>query len=161
MSAMLARATRIVVIPAISPVISPVISGASAVDVRLARLRATSAEAARRGSLLLAETVATLLAARAVLLHLARALDEGLLETVADGVAGIREAIELMDRVSRQIDQAMPVLDATAPTLGLMNGTLAQLNTTLAQIDALPGVRMARRLVVRPVTSDRSGADNT
>lgn len=102
---------------------------------------------------LVTESVATLRALRIVLLRVAEAMEDGLLEDLVAGLRALSEAVELIDTVSGQIDRALPVLDATAPTLGLMNGTLAQLNTTLTQIDAIPGVRMARKLVTRPTLS--------
>lgn len=107
-----------------------------ALDTRTAGLRRDAVETAR--------------AARTVLVHLAAALEDGALDDLRAGLTDIGVAVELMQTMTVQIEQALPVLDATAPALGVMNGTLAQLNATAVQIEGLPGVRMARRLV-RPV----------
>ncbi len=93
---------------------------------------------------LTARTVQRLLAA------VADAVDDGLLAELRSGFEDIRRAVELMEQVTVQIDQALPVLEATAPALGLMNGSIAQLNATVTQLEGLPGVRMARKLVSRP-----------
>jgi hypothetical protein len=98
----------------------------------------------------LAEVWTTTRAVQRLLLVVADAIEDGLLLELRSGFADIRRAVELMEQVTVQIDQAMPVLEATAPALGLMNGSIAQLNATVAQLEGLPGVRMARRLVSRP-----------
>lgn len=99
---------------------------------------------------LLEETVVTVRAARVVLLRVADALEAGLLDDLVAGMEDVSRAVALVERVSDQVDQALPVLDSATPTLALMNSTLAQLELTLAQLQAMPGVRMAKRLVGRP-----------
>ncbi len=101
-------------------------------------------------SLLLREVTITAHALQRVLLVVADAVEDGFLEELRAGLRDVRAAVELMQTVSGQLDQAMPVLDATTPALRVMNSTLTQLNATIAQLDALPGVRMARRFVGRP-----------
>jgi hypothetical protein len=99
---------------------------------------------------LLHEVAVTAKAVQQVTLALAEAVDDGLIDELRLGLRHVAVAVELMAVVNQQLDQAMPVLDATTPTLRLMNTTLTQLNSTMAQVDALPGVRMARRFVARP-----------
>jgi hypothetical protein len=101
-------------------------------------------------AVVLGEVWLTTKALQRLLLVLADAIEDGLLVELRDGFADIRRAVELMEQVTLQLDQAMPVLEATAPALGLMNGSIAQLNSTVAQLEGIPGVRMARRLVSRP-----------
>ena len=101
-------------------------------------------------SLVLGEVWLTTRALQRLLLVVADAIEDGLLVELRSGFADIRRAFELMEQVTLQIDNALPVLEATAPALGLMNGSIAQLNATVAQLEGLPGVRMARRLVSRP-----------
>ena len=101
-------------------------------------------------SLVLGEVWLTTRALQRLLLVVADAIEDGLLVELRSGFADIRRAVELMEQVTAQIDNALPVLEATAPALGLMNGSIAQLNATVAQLEGLPGVRMARRLVSRP-----------
>lgn len=108
---------------------------------------------AEQAAIALAETLVTLRAARVVLLKVAEAMEAGLVDELVAGLRDISDAVALIERVSGQIDRALPVLDATAPTLGLMNNTLAQLDATLAQLQSMPGVRMAKRLVGRPSTA--------
>ena len=105
---------------------------------------------------LLEETVVTVRAARIVLLRVADALEAGLLDDLVAGMEDVSRAVALVERVSDQVDQAMPVLDSATPTLALMNSTLAQLEVTLAQLQSMPGVRMAKRLVGRPVQREAS-----
>lgn len=99
---------------------------------------------------LLHEVTVTAKALQQVLLALADAVEDGLVDELRAGLRNVAVAVELMAVVNQQLDQAMPVIDATAPTLKVMNTTLAQLNGTIAQLDALPGVRIARRFVGRP-----------
>jgi hypothetical protein len=106
----------------------------------------------RRTAALRHDTAETARAARTVLVHLAAALEAGALDDLRAGLADIGVAVDLMQTMTVQIEQALPVLDATAPALGMVNGTLAQLNATAVQIEGLPGMRMARRLV-RPTPS--------
>ncbi len=101
-------------------------------------------------SVVLGEVWMTTRALQRLLLVVTEAIEDGLLLELRDGFADIRRAVELMEQVTVQIEQAMPVLEATAPALGLMNGSIAQLNATVAQLEGIPGVRMARRLVSRP-----------
>lgn len=101
-------------------------------------------------SALLGELTLTAQAMQRLLLALAEAVEDGFLEELRGGLRNISSAVELMATVSEQLDQAMPVLDATTPALRVMNSTLDQLNATIAQVEALPGVRMARRFVGRP-----------
>jgi hypothetical protein len=103
-----------------------------------------------QSSAVLAEVWLTTRALQRLLLVVADAIEDGLLLELRSGFADIRRAVELMEQVTVQIEQAMPVLEATAPALGLMNGSIAQLNATVAQLEGIPGVRMARRLVSRP-----------
>ena len=98
------------------------------------------------------EVTITAKALHQVLLALAEAVDDGLVDELRAGLRNVAVAVELMAVVNQQLDQAMPVIDATAPTLKVMNTTLAQLNSTIAQLEALPGVRIARRFVGRPGT---------
>lgn len=106
-----------------------------------------------QASLVLGEVWLTTRALQRLLLVVADAIEDGLLVELRSGFADIRRAVELMEQVTVQIDNALPVLEATAPALGLMNGSIAQLNATVAQLEGLPGVRMARRLVSRPATA--------
>lgn len=96
------------------------------------------------------EVTITAKALQLVLLALADAVDDGLVDELRAGLRNVAVAVELMAVVNEQLDQAMPVIDATAPTLKVMNTTLAQLNSTIAQLEALPGIRIARRFVGRP-----------
>lgn len=111
---------------------------------------ATGERLVGRVSTLLHEVTVTAQAMQQVLLALAEAVEDGLVDELRVGLRNIAVAVELMAVVNHQLDQAMPVIDATAPTLKVMNTTLAQLNSTIAQLDALPGVRIARRFVGRP-----------
>ena len=106
-----------------------------------------------QAALVLGEVWLTTRALQRLLLVLADAIEDGLLVELRSGFADIRRAVELMEQVTMQIDNALPVLEATAPALGLMNGSIAQLNATVAQLEGLPGVRMARRLVSRPAAA--------
>lgn len=126
--------------------VTPGTLGVDVLSAGLALLRG----AAERGRLLRQESLVSLRAARGLLHALADAVDEGLLDEVTAGLADVRTAVALMEKVSQQLDQAMPVLHATTPTLGMVNATLAQLDATVSQLDALPGVRLARRFVGRP-----------
>lgn len=109
--------------------------------------------AREQASLVLAEVWLTTRALQRLLLVVADAIEDGLLLELRSGFADLRRAVELMEQVTVQIDQALPVLEATAPAFGLMNGSIAQLNSTVAQLEGLPGVRMARRLVSRPAAT--------
>ena len=106
-----------------------------------------------QATLVLGEVWLTTRALQRLLLVVADAIEDGLLVELRSGFADIRRAVELMEQVTVQIDNALPVLEATAPALGLMNGSIAQLNATVAQLEGLPGVRMARRLVSRPAAA--------
>jgi hypothetical protein len=105
----------------------------------MVRLRATAAELRAVGKDL-----------RSVLRLAAAAMEDGFLDELRRGLEDISTAVTLIEHVSGQIEQALPVLDATAPTLGMINATLDQLNATIGQLEALPGVRIARRIVARP-----------
>ena len=111
------------------------------VDVEVLRAQASA---------VLSEVWLTARTVQRLMMAVADAIDDGLLAELRSGFEDIRRAVELMEQVTVQIDQALPVLEATAPALGLMNGSIAQLNSTVAQLEGLPGVRMARRLVSRP-----------
>jgi hypothetical protein len=108
---------------------------------------------AERAGVLLREIGVTAQALQQVLLAVADAVEDGFLDELRAGLRDVAIAVELISVVNDKLDQAMPVLDATAPTLKLMNSTLTQLNGTIAQVEALPGVRMARRFVARPGAS--------
>lgn len=101
---------------------------------------------------LLGELTLTAQAVQRLLMALADAVEDGFLDEVRGGLRNISSAVELMATVSDQLDQAMPVLDATTPALKVMNSTLAQLDATIVSLEALPGVRMARRFVGRPAS---------
>lgn len=111
---------------------------------------ATAERVVDRTGTLLHELAVTARAVQQVMLALADAVEDGLLDELRAGLGNVAVAVELMAVVNQQLDQAMPVIDATAPTLKVMNTTLAQLNSTITQLDALPGVRIARRFVGRP-----------
>ncbi len=96
------------------------------------------------------EVALTLRALRVIVHRLAVAVEEGLLEDIRTGLDEMSRTVALMEQMTRQMDQALPVLDATAPALGMVNGTLSQLTATVAQVEGLPGVRIARRFVGRP-----------
>jgi hypothetical protein len=104
--------------------------------------------------LVLAELTRTACEVRDLVRALALAVEDGFLDEVRLGLRELPRTVALIEHVSGQIEQALPVLDATTPTLGMVNATLDQLNATVAQLDALPGVRIARR-IVRP---DRSAS---
>ena len=108
-------------------------------------------------SLVLGEVWLTTRALQRLLLVVADAIEDGLLLELRSGFTDIRRAVELLEQVTVQIDNALPVLEATAPALGLMNGSIAQLNATVVQLEGLPGVRMARRLVSRPAATGMTG----
>ena len=110
----------------------------------------TGGRVAARMSSFAHEVSITAKALQQVLLALAEAVDDGLVDELRAGLRNVAVAVELMAVVNQQLDQAMPVIDATAPTLKVMNTTLAQLNSTIAQLEALPGIRIARRFVGRP-----------
>jgi len=120
------------------------------VRVDVNRLRAQT-------SLVLGEVWLTTRALQRLLLVVADAIEDGLLLELRSGFTDIRRAVELLEQVTVQIDNALPVLEATAPALGLMNGSIAQLNATVVQLEGLPGVRMARRLVSRPAPTGMTG----
>ena len=115
---------------------------------------ATGERVAGQVGTFLHEVSVTARAMQQVLLAVADAVDDGLIDELRMGLRHVAVAVELMAVVNAQLEQAMPVLDATAPTLKVMNTTLAQLNSTITQLDALPGVRMARRFVSRPGTPE-------
>jgi hypothetical protein len=115
---------------------------------------ATGERVAGQVGTFLHEVGVTARAMQQVLLALADAVDDGLIDELRMGLRHVAVAVELMAVVNAQLEQAMPVLDATAPTLRVMNTTLAQLNSTITQLDALPGVRIARRIVSRPASPE-------
>lgn len=127
----------------------PMTSAGLAVEVlEVARLRVAAAWL--RWRRMLRDVGETAAAGRTLLLAVAEAVDDGLLEEVRSGMHQVAVAVELMEQVNRQMAEALPVLNATAPSLGMVNATLAQLDATVGQLDALPGVRLARRFVARP-----------
>lgn len=126
--------------------ITPVTLAADALGYGVARGELVAGQV----STFVREVTVTARALQQVLLAVADAVDDGLLDELRVGLQHVSAAVDLMAVVSTQLDQAMPVLDATTPTLRLMNSTLAQLNGTIAQLEGLPGVRIARRFVGRP-----------
>lgn len=125
-------------------------TSADVTRVLLVSARLRWALACTSGRRVLQELRDTLAAGRTLLLALAEAVEDGLLDDVRAGMHQVTAAVELMEQVNRQMADALPVLHATAPSLGMVNATLAQLDATVSQLDALPGVRLARRFVSRP-----------
>ena len=88
---------------------------------------------------LLDEAIQTLAVARPVMITLAKALDEGLLEDVLTALRQVEAANGLMGKATRQLDSMLPLLDATAPLTGIVN-------SSMNQVSNLPGVRRVRQM---------------